>query len=314
VATRTRNRTRGLAVLDSSVRRPSSSPLTSRSRSPFKRRVVVVVLVVLSLALITASFRETSDGRVHGIQNTAASVMRPFEVAAERIARPFRDAYGWFHGLTRARSENRELKAELRDVRQRYAAAQSALAENANLKKLLDYQQGPRFPSDFRVVNASVAARAPTDIQQQITVAAGSNQGVREDDPVVTSDGLVGRVTRVAPSVAQVTLLSDPTSAVAAIDLETNAYGLVQAAAAGETQLMLGRVAKKQVVKKGDAVVTAGTQLGELPDIYPRGILIGRVESVDQSDVDNFKVIQVKPFADLSSLDSVAILVPKTRR
>jgi rod shape-determining protein MreC len=315
VATRTRNRTRGLAVLDSSVRRrPASSPLTSRSRSPFKRRAVVVVLVLVSLALITASFRETSDGRVHGVQNTAASVLRPFEVAADRIARPFRDAYGWFHGLVTARSENQELKSELRDVRQRYAAAQSALAENAALKQLLDYQQGPRFPTDFRAVNASVAARAPTDIQQQITLSAGSNQGVREDDPVVTADGLVGRVTRVAPSVAQVTLLSDPTSAVAAIDLETNAYGLVHAAAAGETQLMLGRVAKKQVVTKGDAVVTAGTQLGELPDIYPRGILIGRVESVDQSDVDNFKVIQVTPFADLSSLDSVTVLVPKTRR
>jgi len=303
-----------LAVLDSSAQRPASSPLTSRSRSPLKRRAVVIVLVLASLALITASFRETADGRVHGVQNVAASAMRPFEVAADRIARPFRDAYGWFDGLVGARSENEKLKDELRDVRQRYAAAQSALNENARLKDLLDYQQGPRFPSEFRAVNASVLARAPTDIQQQITLSAGSNQGVREDDPVVTSDGLVGRVTRVAPRLAQVTLLTDPTSAVAAVDLRTNAYGLAHAAAAGESQLMLGRVAKKEVVKPGDFVVTAGTQLGELPDIYPRGILIGRVESVDQSDVDNFKVIQVTPFADFSALDSVTILVPKARQ
>jgi cell shape-determining protein MreC len=50
-----------------------------------------------------------------------------------------------------------------------------------------------------------------------------------------------------------------------------------------------------------------------LPDIYPKGILIGRVTSVDQNDVDIFKQIQVAPFGDFSSLDSVAILVPRTR-
>ena len=64
----------------------------------------------------------------------------------------------------------------------------------------------------------------------------------------------------------------------------------------------------------GDFVVTAGTQLASLPDIYPRGILIGRVASVYQNNVDEFKHIQVNPFADFSSLDSVAILVPLDRK
>ena len=64
----------------------------------------------------------------------------------------------------------------------------------------------------------------------------------------------------------------------------------------------------------GDFVVTAGTQLGALPDIYPKGILIGRVTSVDQNDVDTFKQIQIDPFADFSSLDSLAVLIPKSRK
>jgi len=314
VATRTRNRTRRLAVLDSSAQRPVSSPLTSRSRSPLKRRAVVVGLVVLSLALITISFREASGGRVHGAQNVAASAMRPFEVAADRVARPFRDAYGWFHGLVTARSENQKLKAEVRDLRQRYAAAQSAENENVMLQSLLDYQRGPKFPKDYRAVNTSVIARAATDVQQQITVSAGSKQGVRENDPVVTGDGLVGKVTRVASRVARVTLLTDATSAVAAVDLKTNAYGLVQHGAAGGAQLVLGRVPKDRIVKQGDFVVTAGTQVGALPDIYPKGILIGRVASVDQNDVDNFKQIQIDPFANFSSLDSLAVLIPKSRK
>jgi len=314
VATRTRNRTSRLAVLDSSVRRPTSTSPTGRSRSPLLRRAVVVGLVVLSLALITVSFRETSSGPVHGAQNVGADVMKPFEVAANRVARPFRDAYNWFDGLTTARSQNQKLKQELRQLRQEYATAQSAENENVQLQKLLDYERGPSFPKDFNAVNASVLARGATDIEQKITVSAGSRQRVRVNDPVVTSDGLIGKVTGVAPGVASVTLLIDATSAVAAVDLKTKAYGLVQHGAGGGAQLVFGRVPKDRIVRSGDLVVTAGTQLAALPDIYPKGILIGRVTSVDQNDVDIFKQIQVSPFADFSSIDSVAILVPRGRR
>jgi rod shape-determining protein MreC len=313
VATRTRNRTSRLAVLDSSVRRSASTSPTVRSRSPLRRRAVVVGLVVLSLALITVSFRETSGGPVHGVQNAGAAAMKPFEVAADRIARPFRDAYHWFDGLVTARSENQQLKKQLRTLRQQYATAESAVHENLVLQQLLSYERGPSFPKDFRAVNTSVLARSSTDIEQQVTVSAGSKQGVRVDDPVVTADGLVGKVTRVANNVAKVALLTDARSAVAAVDLKTNAYGLVQHGAGSGAQLTFSRVPKDRVVKAGDFVLTAGTQVARLPDIYPKGILIGKVTSVDQSDVDIFKQIQVDPFADFSSLDSVAILVPKSR-
>ena len=314
MATRTRNRTPRLAVLDSPSQRPAASSLTSRSRSPYKRRAVVVGLVVLSLALITVSFRETTSGPLFGLQNAGATALRPFEIAADRVARPFQDAYNWFHGLVVARNENKRLHAELQDLRQRYAVAQSAVAENAQLRALLAYATGATFPKDYRAVNTSIVARSASDVQQQVTIAAGTNRGIRVDDPVVTADGLIGKVSRVSTNEARVTLLTDATSAVAAIDLTTGAYGLVEHGAGIGTQLTLDRVSKQLVVNDGDFVVTAGTQLGALPDIYPKGILIGRVTSVDENDVDTFKQIQVQPFADFSSLDSLAVLVPKSRR
>ncbi len=162
-------------------------------------------------------------------------------------------------------------------------------------------------------MNASVIARAPSEVQQQIVISAGSDQGLRKDDPVVTADGLVGKVTTVFSNVSRVTLLTDATSAVAALDLTTGAYGLVQHGAAGGAQLIFARVPKTEIVSEGDYVITAGTQLGSLPDIYPKGIEIGRVTSVDQNDVDSFKQIQVEPFADFSALDSVAVLVRNGR-
>ena len=278
------------------------------------RRAVVVTLVVVSLVLITISFRESSGGPLHGVQNAGAAVMKPFEVAANRVARPFRDAYGWFSSLTTARSENAKLRKEVEQLRQQYATAQTAENENASLKRLLHYESGPSFPANFKAVNASVLARPSPDVEQRIIVSAGSNQGVRVNDPVVTTDGLVGRVTRVAHGLSQVTLLTDATSAVAASDLTSKAYGLVEHGPGGGTQLAFDRVSKDKVVNDGDYVVTAGTQLSSLPDIYPRGILIGRVTSVYQNNVDEFKHVQVQPLADFSSVDSVAILVPLSRR
>ena len=105
-----RNRARS-AVLGFPVRRPAPRSLSSRNTSALRRRIVLGLLVLLSLVLITASFREREDGPLHDAQGAVASVLQPLEVAVERVARPFRDAYGWTKDLFNARSENEELRA-----------------------------------------------------------------------------------------------------------------------------------------------------------------------------------------------------------
>ena len=73
--------------------------------------------MLLSLVLITIYFREPANGGLHGVQSGGATVLRPFEVAANRVASPFRDAYGWFSGLVHAKSENADLRAKLDRLR-----------------------------------------------------------------------------------------------------------------------------------------------------------------------------------------------------
>ena len=108
------------AVSRTSVGRPRPAPFPSRAApATLRRRLVVGILVVLSLALITVSFRSPDSGRLHGVQSGVATVLRPFEVGAERVARPFRDLYGWFASLFDAKSENERLRAQVDDLRQR---------------------------------------------------------------------------------------------------------------------------------------------------------------------------------------------------
>ena len=178
--------------------------------------VVLAVLVLVALALLTISFRSPTSGALHNMQSTGASVLRPFQVAAGRVARPFRDAYGYFDGLASAKSQNTKLRKEARDWRAVAIANLAASKRATELEKLLNYEQGPTYPASYRPVNTSVISFPTGPFAQQVAIAAGSGSGIRINTPIVSADGLVGRVTNVASSTAVVTLLTDPDSAVAA--------------------------------------------------------------------------------------------------
>src|SRR5579885_2493149 len=168
------NRTVRVAVLGSSVQRAAPSGFPSSRSSALRRRIVVGLLVLAALVLITVSFRSTA---LDGIQGTGASVLRPFEVAAGRIARPFRDAVGWFRGLVDAKNENKKLRIPVSELRRQVILEPGALQQNAQLQKALDYH-GPAAIADYTPVNAAVLANPQSSIDDSVTIAAGSAQGV----------------------------------------------------------------------------------------------------------------------------------------
>lgn len=270
--------------------------------------------MLASLVLISLSFRAEGSGPLDGAQSAAATALRPFAIGFERVAQPFRDAYGWADSLLTARSEAEGLRSEVRDLRQRAIQSEFALRENESLRKLLRYLDSPRFPDDFDPVAAEVIGRPAGAFTQAIVIAAGSRHGVRVNDPVVTGDGLVGLVTRVSSDTARIQLLTDEQAAVSAIDLRTTAAGIVLHARGTRETLVLDRVRKEDVVHVGDEVVTAGWRAGALSSLYPKGIPIGKVASVGQTDTDLFQQVQVDPYVDFGSLDAVLVLVPTDRR
>jgi rod shape-determining protein MreC len=274
-----------------------------------RRRFIVVGLVLLSLGLLTVSFRSSTLDPVEGF---SASALRPFEIAANRVAHPFRDAASWTHGLFHAKSENKKLKREIAQLRQRNAKLTGAQNENAQLHKLLRYAQGPSFPKDFTQVGARVLT-SPSALDQSVTISAGRGQGLAVNEVVVTDEGLVGTISKVFATESRVTLITDPSSAVRAVDEKNLAAVGILDHGVGASSLVLDRVGKdKPPVFEGDTVITAGSPTGgKLPSLFPRNIPVGFVSSVGQSDTDVFKDIQVQPFVDFSSLQSVLVLIPK---
>jgi len=276
------------------------------------RRLVLAVLVIVALGLLTISFRSPNSGFLHDAQSYGSDALRPFQIAAVRVARPFRDAYDYVDSLASAKSQNAKLRKLVEDYRSQALLNASAVQQNNDLKKLLHFEAGPQYPKDFRAVNAAVVSFPSGAFSQQIVIDAGSDSGIHLNTPVVSADGLVGKVTTVGHSTSVVTLLTDPDSAVPARDLKTHVSGLIRHGQGGT--LILDRVSKDQVVNKGDWIVTRGTVDRRYPDEYPYGIPIGRVVSVGTSDIASFLTVQVQPLADIASLDAVAALVPKHAR
>ncbi len=268
----------------------------------------MVGLVVLSLMLLTVSFRSSA---LDPVESTAASVLRPFQIAANRVAHPFRDAANWTHGVFDAKSKNKRLAAENARLRQLNAKLQGAFDENAFLRKELRYVQGPSFPKDYDEIGARVLS-SPSALDQSVTISAGRAQGIEPEDVVLTHQGLVGTVSKVLGNESRVTLITDPTSAVRAVDAQGLAAVGILEHGSGPTALVLDNVGKdKPQVGFGDMIITAGSAPGPLQSLFPRNIPIGYVSSVSQTDTDIFQNIQVQPYVDLSSLESVLVLIPK---
>jgi rod shape-determining protein MreC len=310
-----RNRSLRLAALGSTVQRATSPAYSStRSAAALRRRIVAGVLVALSLALITGYFRESENGTLHDAQGGVATVLHPFQVGAERVARPFQDAYGWLSGFMHAKSENEKLKERITRLEQQASQNITAARENVELRQALRYKSGPTFPRDYDAIAAEVTYHRLNEFQEKIVVAAGRVNGVRFNDPVVDSAGhLVGNISKTSPRSAQVTLLTDGEFAVSAYDVQTETYGLVSHGQGAGESLILDLVPKDKLVEKNDLIYTAGRRAGQLPSLYPKNIAVGIVKRVGRSDIDIYQSIQVEPLADFSSVSLVLVMVPKDR-
>lgn len=270
------------------------------------------ILVLLALVLITVSFRSSA---LDGAQGTGASILRPFEVAATRVARPFRDGAGWVHGLINAKSQNKKLRRQVAELQQQNLLDEQAIQENVQLRAQLAFKGAPTL-AQFGRVNTEVLIYPQNSIDQSVIIAAGKDDGVNDNDVVVTpAGGLVGVVDKASSSTSRVTLITDEQSSVTATDLTSpTAVGEVHRGGGGNDVLVLDRVPKSKYVGVGDTIITAGT-LGTsaLPSKFPHGILVGKVTSESDTDVNPFKTIQVEPAVDFTSLQAVIVLTPQAK-
>jgi rod shape-determining protein MreC len=271
-------------------------------RRVLRRRVVVAVLLLLSIALLTAYFRESESGVAHSVQGGVMTVVSPLQSGTATITRPFRDAWNWVGDLFSAKSQNKALKKEVETLRAVLAQELTTQGENEQLRDLLAFQEDHVFPKGMELLTARVIDRSTSAWYSTATINAGSGDGVSVDDPVVNGQGLVGRVTKVTLNASQVMLVTDQQSFVDAMIEPGGAQGIVGGSVTGD--VTLDYVDKNEKVKVGQYVVTSGRN----GSIFVKGIPIGQIESVGSQEVELYQSIAVKPFVDFRKLDIVAVI------
>jgi rod shape-determining protein MreC len=273
-------------------------------KSVRRRRAVLVLLVALSLLLLTAYFGEASSGRLHQVQRGFLTVIAPIQDGANKALKPVRDLFGWFGDTLHAKEQ---LSASLKQTDKLRRELVADQAEKRTYKQLLAlFHLDQLGIGSYHPVTATVIGKPANLWYSTVTIDKGESAGVHVNDPVINGEGLVGKVVATASDGAQVDLITDSTMGVSARIGSSTATGFVQPKVGEPNDLLLQYLPPNTTPGVGEYVVTSGTVASPGNSLYPPGILIGQVTSVNEESA--YKSANVHPIANLHNLDIVQVL------
>ncbi|MEV8086250.1 rod shape-determining protein MreC [Streptomyces nigra] len=275
-------------------------------RDTRESRLLLVLLVAIAFALITVDIRGGEDSPVDGARQAAATVFGPVEDGVSAAVNPvgnavaaIRDSGERHDRLARLEQENAALKAKL-----------GSDDRNRSRLKQLDKMLKVAGEGQYGIKGAQVIAiGAAQGFSWTITIDAGAEDGIERDMTVLNGDGLVGRVTTVGPNTATVLLANDPDFTVGTRMESTDELGF--ASGQGDRPLRVELLNGKAEVKKGDRLVTFGSQ-ADKP--FVPGVPVGVVSRVDPSGGGLTRTLYVMPYVGFSKLDVVGVVVQAPKK
>jgi rod shape-determining protein MreC len=256
-------------------------------------------LFVVALGLLVA--RNTAP--VQDGSRLLATALVPVERALSGIGSAAASFTESISEIQRLRTDN----ARLRDDVDRLTLENVRLREQAIAAAQAAKLEAAAKATGLETISATVIARDPSGVLQTVLLGAGSDDGIRVGNIVLSDQGVVGRVSEVGPGYSKVLLITDPASSVSAIVQGSRATGIVRGQY-GDT-LVMEWILQTEQVQVGDTVITAGLAVGtELRSLYPKGLVIGRVVGLDRAENSAYKRAIVLPGVDLRRLEQVLVV------
>jgi rod shape-determining protein MreC len=266
-----------------------------------KSRLLLGGLVLAHLVAISRQVQVDPTG-TSLLERSAFTVLSPLQAGVSATVHGLGGLWSSYVGLRGTHAENERLRVRLREVEVALQQRQAEAEEAARLRTVLELRGS--LPYDTLV--AEVITRDATPWFRTLTVDKGRRHGVALDAPVISPTGVVGRVIRLGPQAATVQLLLDQQAGVGVRIERSRITGVVSGQIGfgneGGHDLVLKWVPALADVVVGDAVVTSG-----LDRIYPRGLMVGRVRTI-QSGHGLFKEIRLQPSARFDELEEVLVL------
>ncbi len=262
-----------------------------------RQRSGYLFLAVVLAQIILISAQVNSRAGVPVLEAVTFGIVAEVQRTASAAVSSVRHVWGSYIGLRTAKVENEQLKRQLAAA-EIQLQEQRALADRArSLEALLEL----RDRSNLSTTAAEIIGDAAAPDFRAMTIDKGTRDGLRNDMAVIAPAGVVGRVVGPATRAAKVQLLIDRNAAAGALISRTRAQGVV--VGQGDDRLRLEYVSEVADVAVGDVVVTSG-----IDGIFPKGFVIGRVESVEKAG-GMYKRIVVRPAVDFRSLEEVLIVL-----
>ena len=272
----------------------------TRFKNPlFLIGVLLAQAIALAMQVRAPEDAGKPDGpKVRLIRRWTTSTVTPFEHVAYAIGSGARNGWQDYIYLRHVRQQNRDLQQQLTRMRIEQAAIAEDALQGRRLQALLAFKQS--------YVGATVAAQvigeSGSDTSHVLTIDKGSNNGLRPDMPVITQDGIVGKLRDVFPDTSQVLEINDLTSGAGVILASTRMRAILRGTLSGRVQI--SNLTADSRIKPGEQVLTSGGD-----QVYPRGLPVGTIESIaPDPDRQPYMAIAVRPAVDLDRVEEVLVI------
>lgn len=272
---------------------------------PFKNKlaVTIVLLSVAFCGMIIYSLQSDANG----ISSSVSTVVSPLQKIVYNINSRVKETVDFFLNFSEVKLENEELKQKNTELENELIEYESLKDEVERLREALNFTESR---SNYNYVGVNIIGYSGNSLSDGYIIDKGSNDGIAKNMVVVSSKGLVGKVTKVSSNFAIVQSILNENIAVAVMDQQTReATGMLQGLSDKKDKNMtvVYNLPIDSDVKEGDIFITSG-----LGKIYPKEIPVGTVVSVQEDNVKVMKSAVVEPFVKFNELEELFVVIPNS--
>lgn len=262
-----------------------------------------ILICIGALLLGFMTYVAVTIGTETAPEQIIGTVTYPFVTAANGIAEGVSGFIDKLVNADKYKTENDELNAKLSEMYKQTMDYESMLKENERLREMLELKQ--KHEDYMFSEPCDVIARNANDIYGGFTLSGGKNNGLSQNDPIITTVGLVGRVTSIADNYARVTTIISPDVNVGVYTMRAKTTGVIEndLESASKGLCLMSDILKDADIKEGDIIFTSGKS-----GLFPADIMVGTVTEVYDDPNGLSKHALIKPAEDVKSVTSVFVI------
>ena len=263
--------------------------------SRYRFLLLAVILLLATVFLYSYNLRQKTATTF--FERAILTFSAPFQASADGIVDTVTGAWGNYLWLVDARQRNLELEQENIELHSQLQQVQEISLQNVRLRKLLAFVDD----LDRAALPAQVIGEDASNWARTIIIDKGTQAGLHTGLPVVSAQGVVGRIIKTAPRSSRVLLITDASSAIAALIQRTRTRGVARGRG---DNLSIEYALRNADIQVGDLLVTSG-----MGGVFPKGLPLGLVESVEKDQFGLFQQVKAAPTIDFSLLEEVMVIV-----